>query len=62
MKHWKHALALVVVAVVATGCCCPLQLCLPSNVPTGMAPLRDGDTIDVQRPIAAAAPVTTQRF
>jgi hypothetical protein len=36
VKSLKLALATAVVAVVATGCCCPLELCLPSPNTVGL--------------------------
>lgn len=53
MKHVKYAFALVVIAVVASGCCCNpfalLPLCLPSS-PTGAAPFAVPSTDNAPAP------------
>lgn len=63
MKTLKYALALTVVAVVATGCCCPLELCLGGGgLPQGMAPTVGRSPGETATPVVAAAPVAPQRF
>lgn len=57
MKTLKNALALVVVAIVAAGCCC--LPCGPSNLPTGALPTLKAPS-ESNAPIQAMAPA--QRF
>lgn len=65
MKNVKLAIVLVVTGIVATACCCPLELCLGGGgLPQGALPNSDSQ---LQRapdnaPIAAVAPVVNQRF
>ena len=40
MKNVKLVLVLVVTGIVATACCCPLELCL-GGVPQGALPSSD---------------------
>ncbi|MCC7112355.1 MAG: hypothetical protein IT382_23890 [Deltaproteobacteria bacterium] len=57
MKTLKNAIALVVVAIVAAGCCC--LPCGPSSLPTGALPTLQAPS-ESNAPIQAMAPA--QRF
>ncbi|OGQ13009.1 MAG: hypothetical protein A2138_23940 [Deltaproteobacteria bacterium RBG_16_71_12] len=66
MKNLKLVVVLVATGIVATACCCPLELCLGGGgLPTGALP--NSDTLlhrapAQNAPVAAVAPAATQRF
>ncbi len=64
MKNLKLVVVLVVTAIVATACCCPLELCLGGGgLPTGALPNSDTQLRPGQSaPIAVVAPASQQRF